>query len=95
MVEQNFGSGRNILLFDIAGQHDYDTAGASVLGLCQFKGGNIGLEYPPSWSAEFNLVLRSNPKVQTFREGRDNNATSSRNVEHIFDFEEKPHRLLV
>jgi hypothetical protein len=28
----------------------------------------MGLKYAPVWSAEFNLVLRSYPKVQTFRD---------------------------
>ena len=51
----------------------------------------MGSKYAPSWSAEFNLVLRSYPKVQTFRDGRDDHAASSRYLELVLDFEEKPH----
>jgi hypothetical protein len=67
LQEPDFGSSRNILLRNIGRQHDHHATRANVL-LCELDGSDMGLKYAPVWSAEFNLVLRSYPKVQTFRD---------------------------
>ena len=71
-------------------QHDHHATRSNVL-LCELDGSDMRLKYAPVWSAEFNLALRSYPKVQTFRDDLDDHATSSRYLELVLDFKEKPH----
>jgi hypothetical protein len=90
LQEPNFRSRRNILRRNIRRQHDHHATRSNVL-LCELDGSDMRLKYAPVWSAEFNLVLRSYPKVQTFRDDWDDHATSSGYLELVLDFKEKPH----
>jgi hypothetical protein len=51
----------------------------------------MGFEYSPVGSAELNLVLCPYLKIQTVGDDWDDDTTSSRYIEHIFDLEKKPH----
>lgn len=84
LQEPDLGSDRNVLLGDIRWQHDHH-ATRSVLAFGQPKGSNIGLKYVSFWGTQFNLVLRSYRKIQTFRNGRENYATPSGYIEYVLD----------
>ena len=55
----------------------------------------MGFQHSPAGSAELNSIFCVYPRIQTVGGHRRKDATSSRNIKHVFDFEKKPHRDLV
>jgi hypothetical protein len=51
--------------------------------------------FTSAWAAEFKLILRSYPYVQSLLYGWDDHTSSSQYVERVIDFKEKPHRDLL
>src|SRR5205823_13373461 len=87
--EPDLRSGRNILLYQIAWQHDRHTTRAAILWLHQLNRSDMRIEYTPVGSTELNLIFCPNLEIGTGRYHRGDHTTSSRNVEHVFNLEKK------
>jgi len=52
----------------------------------------MSIEHTPVGSTELNLIFRPNLEIGTGSYHRDNDTTSFRNVEHVFNLEKKGHQ---